>query len=83
MVLLLEYAKSPDEFELFLDYSMGHMAEAEDECSIRWPDLAKAIRDERTKMLENDAYWPDFDTLLSAAKVYSLQESEKLKNEPS
>ena len=78
MVCLLEYQKDPEMFELWFDFAMGHMAEAEDESIGEWPELAFAIREERTRMLQEDDFYPDFITLLTAAKELALVKSEEI-----
>jgi len=49
-ILLLEFTKSPDEFNDHLDFVIGHLGEAEDQSIAKYPELSRAIRDERTKM---------------------------------
>jgi hypothetical protein len=76
---MLEYQKASDEFPFHFDDALGHLAEAEDESVGKYPELAKAIREERVKTLQEDNYWPNFKTL----QLYAIQLSEEENSEKS
>lgn len=46
-------------------WAIGHLAEAESECLMTYPTLAKRIRKERIKFITDDNYKLDFDKLIN------------------
>lgn len=59
-VLALEARKG---YPVHRAFSMGHLAEAEDEALERMPETAARIREERLKMEKDLNYMPDWEEL--------------------
>ena len=53
-VLLMEYL-GPGCYATHLDFAIGHLAEAENECSVSFPELADTIRDIRHQLSDSIA----------------------------
>ena len=62
---LINYTESKLGYPSYWILVIGQMAEAESESHIDWPDLANAIRQERTNYMENRNYVPKIMDLIN------------------
>ena len=67
--MLEEYATG--DYDVHFWYAMGHMAEAESESMADYPELAALIRIERVKMIDNEGYFTDFESLIEMASKFA------------
>ena len=71
-ILLEEYATG--DYDVHFWYAIGHMAEAESESMKEYPELAAVIREERIKMIDDAAYFTDFEPIIQAATILAEKE---------
>lgn len=76
-VLMLEYKRSPREYEDHYDFALGHLAEAEDELVKHHSSLAVVAREHR-KLLEADVdYAHPYGKVILQIRHQGEQETQK------
>ena len=80
-VLMLEYLRSPKEYEEHFDFALGHLSEAEDELVKDHVELSTTLRDYR-KWLEADPRYPyPYGFLILEVRHQGEEETQKIIDE--
>jgi hypothetical protein len=80
-VLIQEFITGEGQYDAHFWLAVGNMAEAERECGTEYLFFAIRIRKERTRMIEEDDYYPDFVALIDEATVLAEEEWNENKKE--
>ena len=76
-VLMLEYKRSPVEYEEHYDFALGHLAEAEDELVKYHVELAALVRDHRKKLEEDTGYAFPYGKVILQIRHQGEEETQK------
>ena len=80
-VLMLEYKRSPKEYDEHYFFAMGHLAEAEDELVRYHAALSTILRHHRKKLEADDQYaYPYTELILNVAKNGEDETEKRVRN---